>query len=194
MLLSASVVIHSCDCNKDNCLRENYSFGIYCTGVPDRDSIFINDTIWFDIAEPTTLKDLITNQFVSFNNVANLSTVIGLNELLGNSQVRDAVADFDYILIFGTEINSTNPARFKEYVFNEEGGQYKFRLGIVPKRTGIFRIGFSDAANVYRKTEECTKAYFKILFKQTNQHLYYNDQNFGIITPLPSNMYCFKVK
>jgi hypothetical protein len=92
------------------------------------------------------------------------------------------------------EINSANPARFKEYIFKEETNRYTFRLGLIPKKQGIFRMGFSDAANVYRKNEGCTKAYFKILFKDTNQHLYFNDNNFNITTPLPSNMYCFKVK
>jgi hypothetical protein len=194
ILIVASLVFQECDCTKGGCFDEKFSFEIYSKAFPDSDSVFINDTIWFEINESASLKDFTSNRIVNFSNALNLGSAIGFDELLGNSQRKDAVSDFNYTLISGTEINSVNPARFKEYIFTEVSGRYIFQLGIIPKRTGIFRMGFSDAANVYRKNDNCTKANFKIYFKETNQHLYFNDQNFGISTPMPSNMYCFKVK
>jgi hypothetical protein len=194
ILLTISIVFKKCSCTKDGCFNETYSFEIFVKGSPDFDSILINDTIWFEINEPVALKDITSNRIIDFNNSANLGSAIAFGELLGNSQEKDAVVDFNYALISGVETSSVNPARFKEYLFKEESGKYIFRLGVIPKKAGIFRLGFSDAANVFRKNQACGKAYFKIRFKETNQHLYFNDQNFGISTPLPSNMYCFKVK
>jgi hypothetical protein len=194
ILIVVSLAFQECDCTKGGCFDEEFSFEIYAKAFPDRDSILVNDTIWFEINESASLKDFTSNRIVNFSNASNLGSAIGFDELLGNSQRKDAVSDFSFVLILGTEINSINPARFKEYIFTEVSGRYIFQLGIIPKRTGIFRMGFSDAANVYRKDDNCTKAYFKIYFKETNQHLYFNDQNFGISTPMPSNMYCFKVK
>jgi hypothetical protein len=189
-----SLSLQKCNCSKGSCLDEKYFFEIYAKATPVLDSILINDTIWFEINESVNLKDMISNRIINYTDAGNLGSAVGFEELLGNSQRKDAVGDFNYVLISGIEISSVNSARFKEYIFKEESGRYIFRLGIIPKKTGIFRMGFSDAANVYRKIEGCTKAYFMILFKDTNQHLYFNDQNFGITTPLPSNMYCFKVK
>jgi hypothetical protein len=193
IILAFPLFFEKCNCSKD-CLDETYSFQIYVKGYPVMDSVAVSDTVWFEINESTSLKDLTRNSIIDFANATNLGSAIGLDELLGSSQRKDAVTDFSYVLVWGSETNSVNPARFKEYIFKEEANKYIFKLGIVPKKQGIFRIGFSDAANVYRKNNSCTKANFKIFFKDTNQHLYFNDQNFGITTPLPSNMYCFKVK
>ena|SRR5687767_3684141 len=194
ILLTLSLAFQKCSCTKGGCYDESYSFEIFVKAFPNMDSILINDTIWFDINEPVTLKDAISNREINFDNAANLGSAIAFGQLLGNSQEKDAVSDFNYVLISGAETNSVNAARFKEYLFKEESGRYIFRFGIIPKNAGIFRMGFSDAANVYRKNQGCGKAFFKILFKETNQHLYFNDNNFNITTPLPSNMYCFKVK
>ena len=194
IMLVISLNFQKCDCSKSGCLNEKYSFEIYTKAMPALDSVVINDTIWVEINESINLKDMISNRIINYTDAANLGSAVGFEELLGNSQRKEAVSDFNFILISGMEINSVNPARFKEYIFKEEANRYIFRLGLIPKKQGIFRMGFSDAANVYRKNEGCTKAYFKIFFKETNQHLYFNDNNFNITTPLPSNMYCFKVK
>jgi hypothetical protein len=194
LILAFPLFFEKCSCTKEGCFDESYSFELFIKASPDMDSVFINDTIWFEINEPTVLKDNISGRTINYENAANLGSAVAFGQLLGNSQEKDAVIDFNFLLISGIETNSVNAARFKEYLFKEESGKYIFRLGIIPKKSGIFRIGFSAAANVYRRNQNCGKAFFKIYFKQTNQHLYFNDQNFGIATPLPSNMYCFKVK
>lgn len=194
IIISAALIFQKCTCTKNGCFNELYSFEIFVKAYPDQDSIFINDTIWFEINESVMLKDMISNRTINFDKAANLGSAVAFGQLLGNSQEKDAVSDFNFVLVSGTETNSVNAARFKEYLFKEEQGRYLFRLGLVPKKSGVFRMGFSNAANVYRKDDNCTKANFKILFKETNQHLYFNDNNYNITTPLPSNMYCFKVK
>jgi hypothetical protein len=51
-----------------------------------------------------------------------------------------------------------------------------------------------NAANVYREGN-CSKANFSINFKNTNQHLYFNEVSFpGVILPPGGGIYLFKVK
>lgn len=183
----------SCKKGGIGCRQENYSFNIYARLVPDLDSILINDTIWINLDEPVILQNQNSGQNINYADAVNLGSAIAFGELLGNSQSRDAVNSFNYIIVDGIEVSSVDPLRFKEFLFKEENGRYKFNLGIVPKQAGVFRLGFSDAANVYRGNG-CEKAYFKILINDTDQHLYFNQWNFGVTPSLPNATYCFKVK
>jgi hypothetical protein len=151
--------------------------------------------VWIEINAPSTLKDTYSGNNIKFENAANLSTLISFLELKGNMQVADAVNSFDHVLVNGVFTGNTNiPTRFREYQFSEQNSYYQLKLAIVPKRSGIYRISLSDAANVYRRNDECSKAFFRLNFENTNQHLYFNEWNFGVVVPVPNNNYCFKVK
>jgi hypothetical protein len=67
-------------------------------------------------------------------------------------------------------------------------------LGLIPKKTGIYRVGFGNAANVYQRDGGCAKSGFSFTIKNTNYHSYYNNQNFGLTNTDSSRLYCFKVK
>jgi hypothetical protein len=196
VLIIISTVCIYANCRKPrNCAQTSYSFEIGARAFPDLDSIRVGDTLWIEINEPVTQQDANTNSGINFSGAANLGTVIGFIELKGNRQSADAANDFDLKLISGTYVGmSTIPSLFREYFFAEENTSYTLRLAVIPKKTGIYRISLSDAANVYRKNEECTKAFFRLNFENTNQHLYFNEQNFGVVVALPNNGYCFKVK
>src|SRR5688572_823579 len=113
-----SIAVTRCRCTKyGDCFDEKYSFEIYVKAFPDLDSILINDTVWFDINEPTSLMDKNTSQVINFTNAANLGSAIAFVELLGNSQSRFAANDFHFVLISGFETNNVNPERFREYLF-----------------------------------------------------------------------------
>ncbi len=187
------MIITASTCRK-NCMQVNYSFSIAAKAYPDLDSIYIGDTIWIDLDEPSTLMDQVSNTMVNFSAAQNLGTAIGFVELLGNSQYRQAANDFTINLKSGIMSGSTNPNLFKEFLFKESNNRYLFRLGIIPNKQGVYRITLSDAADVYRKNDPCSKAFFRINFKETSQHMYFNEWNFGIVVPLPNNVYCFKVK
>jgi hypothetical protein len=182
-------------CKKENCSEKEYSFNINARAYPDADSINIGDTVWIEINTSTTFIDNQSNQYVSFDRASNLSTVIGFLELLGNQQARDAANDFDVKIEKGMfRGNSTIANRFREYSIIEENGNYKLKIAIIPKKDGIYRISLSDAANVFRRGDDCSKAFFRLNFSGTNQHMYYNEWNYGVVVPLPNNGYCFKVK
>ena len=89
-------------------------------------------------------------------------------------------------------VNNPNTLQIREFQFVQQNDRYLFKLGIIPKEVGVFGVGFSNAANVYRKNDACTKANFTINFKGTNQH-YYLNPNFQGGPPPTGGDYYFKV-
>jgi len=183
-----------CATCKKNCIRTDYSFTINTKAYPALDSIFINDTVWIELNEPTILQDALSGTSIDYSGAQNLGTAIAFDELLGNAQTGNAAMDFDLKLLQGTQVSNPNTTLIREFLFAEANGRYLFKLGIVPKRVGIFRIGLSNAANVYTTNNQCSRGGFTINFKETDQHLYFNQWNYGVTPSLPNGGYCFKVK
>jgi hypothetical protein len=89
------------------------------------------------------------------------------------------------------------PNQNRDYLFIEANSEYKFKLGIIPKRVGVFTFSPSNSGTVRRANDNCSKAVFNITFANTNQHLYVYEQNRPGYTPSEyerTHMYCFKVK
>jgi hypothetical protein len=190
-------------CNKRiNCRDILYSFQTNIKAFPDLDSLNINDTIWLEFSCSTQLADLNSGQSIDYSGAENFGTAIGIFEFTGGSVNNPggtgAVDAFEYKLIHGVFIPDSHlPNENKDYEFAEIGSEYKFKLGIIPKRHGIYTISPGDAANVYTKKNKCDKAGFAIKFTNTNQHLYFYEQNRPGYTPSEyerTHMYCFKVK
>ena len=192
IIISVATVFATCNKNKE-CVRNNYSFNLKVKAFPDKDSLTIGDTIYLEINESVMLRES-GGSIIDYSGAKNLGTVIAIGELLGNSNVRDAANDFTYVLIKGVETASFDSQRFRQYLFSEENGFYVFKIAIVPKKPGIYRLGLSDARNVYTRRNLCDRSGFSITFSQTDQHLYYALANFGVLPPLPNSIYCFKVK
>lgn len=189
-------------CNKHgDCLTQTYSFATGIKAYTDSDSLNINDTIWLDFSCPTRLVDLGTGDMIDYCQ-ASLSLSIDFLEFTGgsvsNPGVIPAVNAFDYKIIYGTFIpDNLSADKNKDYKVFEINNEYKFKLAIIPKRTGVFSITPGDASNVYRNNDYCTKASFSITFSNTNQHIYYYLQNRPGYVPSGyelTHMYCFKVK
>jgi len=181
------------NCNKTfDCARVVYNFEIGVRANPDSDSVHINDTIWFEINTPDKLNDLNRNQLIDYSGVENLGSAIGFEKLEGNSFTIKAAKKFKKIITTGKETGNADSELFSEYLFINESGYYKFRLGVIPLDTGTYAIIFSNAANVYRKSDKCTKASFTINFKETDQHYYLNPNFQGGPVPVGGDYY-FKV-
>ncbi len=200
-IISATTIYSRCSKRLD-CSQVIYSFSINSKAFPDNDSIFINDTIWIEINCPSSLFDKITQSTVTFSEAQNLGTVIRLHKFIGgdvlNPGVVGAAEDFEFKIIEGSPVsNSINTSTNREFLFTEIQNSYKFKVGVVPKSQGIFSLALLDAANVYTKKNKCDKAGFSITFANTNQHLYFYEQNRPGYTPNEyerTHMYCFKVK
>jgi hypothetical protein len=192
-LLFIYVVTIFATCKK-NCTENIYSFDMKLKAYPNLDSVNINDTIWVEIDEGTTLFDKISNTQKNFSGAGNLGTAIGFQEIIGTvPQIKNVANDFNYKLINGVLLNNPYTELIREYQFIEINSRYLFKLGIIPKRQGIFRFIIGDAANVYSKTNNCSKASFSFNFVNTNQHYYLNPNFPGGPVP-PGGDYYFKVK
>ncbi|HEY6955598.1 MAG TPA: hypothetical protein VI385_10155 [Flavisolibacter sp.] len=179
-------------CRRD-CNRIDYSFEMPVKAYPNLESIRVGDTIWIEISEPVSLKDLNTNRSVNYSGVVNLGTNIGFQEIIGTTpQIINAANDFSLKIINGVEAPTSNSDLFREYLFTERNGAFLFKLEVIPKRLGTFRINLGSAANVYTVNDKCSKASFVFNFENTNQHFYLYPN--GGSTQSGGGTYYFKVK
>jgi hypothetical protein len=160
-------------CNKRiGCAENIFSFEFGIKAYPDKEVMNTGDTLWLEINEPTTLTDIRTGRTIDYSNGGNLGSVIAFQKLSNaNEFIEKAAQEFAFTLVDGTETNNADPESLREYLFTERNSHYLFKLGVIPKQTGIYRLFFSNAANVFRKNDKCTKASFTLNFKNTNQHL-----------------------
>jgi hypothetical protein len=181
---------------KLDCRGAVYNFELGIKAYPDKDSILVGDTLWLEVNAPTTLTDVQTGRVVDYSGAANLGTAISIAELVSvNITNSEGTASFNYFLSSGKEVVRADTSRYREYSFAEETNQYKFRLGVIPQKPGVYKMFISNAANVYRKNDNCTKANFIINFKETDQHFYFNEVSFpGTILSGKNGVYLFKVK
>jgi hypothetical protein len=190
------IIFASSTCQKSGfgCTETTYNFEAIAKVVNPKDSINIGDTIWLEISASVLQTDLLSGNPITFKNAANLGTAIGFGELVNPNSPVFAENDFFYVLQKGENVNN-NRAGIKEYKFTENGNMYEFRLGIIPKKKGYFNFGLSDASNVFRYDDKCTKAFYRIYFKETPLHLYLITRVFGTVPDSSfSSPYCFKVK
>lgn len=186
-------IFTSIRCTKNTCLQSNYSFKIGVKATPDIDSININDTIWLEIDEPTTLLNIENGAFVNYSNATYLGSNLGFQQILSATQFRSAADDFGFVLLKGLETSNANSSLYRDYRFAEENNRYRLKLGIIPKRLGVYRLLFGSVANVSRNNSNCERASFQIDFKDTDQHYYLFPGHSGN-PPLSSGLYYFKVK
>jgi hypothetical protein len=169
-------------CNKRvDCKQTIYSFEASYKAYPDKDSLEVNDTIYFELTTPTKMNDLIRNQLIDYSGAVNFGPSIQYIALTTGDSLQTgatpAAKDFDNILLQGVSVQSDAPDLVKGFRCLEENGNYNFLIGIIPKRKGLFAIGMSNATGVYRKNNECDKASFNLTFKNTDQHLYLYEQS-----------------
>jgi hypothetical protein len=104
IVISVANVFATCN-KKKECVRNNYPFDIKMKAYPDRDSILVSDTIYFELKEPVMLNES-GGSLVDYSGAGNLGTVVAFGELLGNSNERDAANDFTCFTLKGQETPS----------------------------------------------------------------------------------------
>jgi hypothetical protein len=177
-----------------DCVNTVYSFQLNIKAYPNADSILLGDTIWVEIDESTILKDALSGNMIDYSRASNLGTEIGFqaySSVTGQFTV-NAANKFDFIISKGKRVGSMDESVDRQFLFNEEIQHYVFKLGIIAKETGIFRFLVSNAANVYRMNDKCTKASFAMYFQNISQH-YYLNPNFPGGPVAPGGDYYFKV-
>jgi hypothetical protein len=194
LLITITLLLQKCSCKKINidCSRTIYTFKISIEVFPQKDTLKIGDTIWFRLNSPVQLRDLNSNTFINYSSAANLGSVVNFRALSTSKEYTiDAVSMFTYNLKEGIELRSTNDNI--EYRFGEKNNNFLFLVGIIPKNKGTYRIVFSNAANVFRNTDKCTKASFQINISNSDRHPYLNPFYSGGLYPEGGDYY-FVVK
>lgn len=187
------VATDSCGLRGDDCADTMYNFEIGIKAYPDKEVLAIGDTLWLEVAAPTELKDKLTGQSVDFSGSKNLSSVVSFAKRDENEDFLIKAANkFNLLLVKGSYASSGDPDSFYEYRLTESGGFYRFKLGVVTKEKGIFRIAFSNATNVSKSKKPCIKASFEINFVDTEVH-YNLFPHFGG-DPTKPGAYCFRVE
>ncbi|MBC7912656.1 MAG: hypothetical protein H7Y07_00900 [Pyrinomonadaceae bacterium] len=168
-------ILTSLSCEEEICdTGNNYSFELKIKAYPDKDTVEIGDTIFFEIDHPTVFRDQISGTEVDYSEAAGLGTVISIIRITERGKSTDAANEFNYVVLNGTQIGSIIPELGRKYLFFEQNDRYQFRIGVLPKQKGIYKAVFAKAANIYRYPDQCTRAGFSINFAETDQHLYLN--------------------
>lgn len=201
LLIIAFTSIYS-TCKKEGfgCANNVYSFKASAEASPDKDSIHIGDTIWIRSNISTKLVDQVSGQIIDYRNASNLSQSIQLLKLVGgdfsNPGAIYAANNFTYSAFAGTQINDPFSEGQRSFSFMEQNSVYKLSVAIVARDTGTYLLAISDAVNVSRLTDKCTRANYGFYFENTNQHLYFNQNNrpgYAISSYEQTHAYCFKV-
>lgn len=174
------------------CDESTIFFNVDAKVYPDKDSINMGDTVFIEVNLPTTLVDQ-NNRPIDYSQASNLGTVMGFMKVVDTSPIKleDAIKDFDFKLFSGREIPSLKPQLLKEFLFQESGGRYLFKLAIIPKSSGTFSFNIGNAANVMRKGKSCPKASFNFLLKNTTDQHYYLYPGGAGVTPAGADYYFY---
>lgn len=188
-------------CKRVDCKQTIYSFQAFVKAYPDKDSIRVGDSIYFELNAPTQLKDLTTGQVVDYSGAVNFGPSIKYGEFTGDGNASNpgiiaAANSFTNVLMWGTPVNSDRPEQVRTFLCLEENGEYKFKVAVVPNKKGTFIITIGNTSGVYRRNNECDKATFDLKFQATDQHIHFLEQNrtgYVITDSDREHLYCFKV-
>lgn len=174
MILFVYMVCSAFQCNKRiGCGGTVYNFELGINAFPDLEDIPLGDTLWIKITNSTTILDNSSGREIDWSNASNLTTVMYLHKLSDLNEFSiGALNRFNVTLVNGKVVENNISDSFKEIKFEESDNQYKLRMGILPLEKGTYRLAFSNAANVYRNNDKCSKSNFILNFKDTDQHYY----------------------
>ena len=175
-LMGFYVMIISVSCGKlrFDCANTVYNFQAGVKAYPDKDSVVIGDTIWFESTIPASLIDIGTKKLIDYSGAGNLGTDLSLDRFTGDHGSIYAANEFKYVLSKGKTVEkiSNVPDRIREYLYIETGDQYYLKVGIIPQKAGIYMLGVGNPQNVFRNSDKCTKAKYFINFENTKQHIF----------------------
>ena len=163
----------SCNCSKD-CTAIYYKFELPVKIVPDTDTLQLGDSLTIIIDESNSFVELQSGTLVPFKRAANLGSAISFGRRdLTTGSFEYAANDFDFTMLKGKSVKSTNSSISRGYLFIEKNNRYRFHLVIKPKKPGLYQMVFSHSNNTYRESAPCDKANFTINLKETshNRHL-----------------------
>ncbi len=201
-ILLVSIIIYGCH---KLCTPANYSLtGGVSTINPDKDSLRVGDTLWFNCSFSVMLryKNINNNdsETIDLTGASNVVTDIHFNAIPKKDSLTEALDSFTITPSVGkVNINSLASDAAETVTFVQKTNNYDLSFGIVAQKKGIYVITILD---IYQITKNCTKASVKIpLSSSINQHLYFLDSIYypgsryepAIPEIELTHDYCFKV-
>lgn len=158
-ILFASILFEATTCHKQPC-EATYSFEIPFS-ITEKDSFRIGDTIWLSSTINPQLQDRITKSNI---NVSAFDFKIFCGLYRRDTTVFDqAEKYFNFINSVGrfdSKISSTTVQT--SVIYDNKNGFKSIKIGLVPKKTGIFSIGFfnlvDDFTNVKLTQSKCIES------------------------------------
>ncbi|MEO6358136.1 MAG: hypothetical protein ABIU77_04410 [Ferruginibacter sp.] len=175
-ILIVGIILSNYGCPKP-CVEANYSFAVTANFTPDMDSVKIGDTIFLTSSFPTTLQETQISKLIDYSDASDIGNTISVSQLLPtDSLAKDAVFDFNYVSIIGKIYNDRNiprPDGVNQLTYSQVGNNYELKIGIIPKKSGVYGLGLGNAlSNGRKKGSSCEKASFNTTVVNTNQHFY----------------------
>jgi hypothetical protein len=169
ILIGMTTTFSTCKKGGLGCANTVYNFQIEEKVFPDKDSIHVGDSLFLKVNNSSMITDVRSSKTIDYSNTANLGNVITILRFSGK-ETPGAINDFELSILKGSKVETVDKESAVEVLFAEENNHYIFLMSAVPKDTGRYVLTISDAGNVYRKNDKCTKAGFAINFSQTDQH------------------------
>jgi hypothetical protein len=158
----------------------------------------VGDTLWFSSSILSTFKyraggsDSAT---YDLSGAKNMETDIHLTALLSVNELVGAVDSFSFFPGQGNSaLNPQTPHAALTISYIQENGVYKFNLGIIARKKGIYCLAIVD---IYQAMKDCDKVSVTIGMTNPDSHIHYlKDIYYGgnEVPPIDStHSYCFKV-
>ena len=184
---------------KKKCIKNHYNFN--GTGIfsPEKDSIEIRDTVWFNSIIPEKSLDLNSNQIIDYSGASNFRTDINFDVASLADILNGAVDSFTFISNKGAvNTNPLTPQSSKTVSYMEENGNYQLSFGIVATKKGNYIITVIDIEN---SKKNCSDVYLTLTVNNADKHLYYLQAVYFPGSPwgnsippiIETHSYCFKV-
>jgi len=178
-----SVIVMSTECRKDLIIEYKYKFLEKVDLYPFQKSYRVGDTLWLQYSNPNhQFYDQVTNQKI-FSDTISLVFASAFN-----SRYEAPVNPVDSFFSLKIENASTMDNHVENYgqgllIATTCPASYNFRIGIVPKHTGIYSI---DMGNIPETLGSCTNNMVSSPFSTIEYRFNLTDCNKDVYLSIPA--------
>jgi hypothetical protein len=142
LVLSAVYLFFSCGKCEEDQYGENLVLIVPMTTNPSEDSLSLGDTLWIDVHIDKEVSIVNSDKTIRLDSF-NFFTELFISEISGTEE--DYYTPIDTFVVKGKLHYLPLPTALVYPVFYEENSDhYAFKAGIVPKKKGLYWIGFSS--------------------------------------------------
>lgn len=191
-LLSVFFLVEEFGCGK-RCNEPDHYFVVSDSFSPEKDSIQVGDTLFFECTIPKLEEDIKTGMLINFSNLVNLGDNLVISDISKFSTHRNAADSFEFVSILGNIYTDQYNAHQLNFV--ETDSSYIVKIGFIALKKGIYIFTLPDAPGVYRKNHiKCGRGNFRILNSNMDKHLYLFTEIVGSLSNYDAtHSYCVKV-